>query len=156
MTVSVTSPITGSAQTGFTSPTYTLTSDVAPDNNGKQVAVTALGGTQANVSVHSVSSPFTATFERPKVLKVLPPVNVATGQVIGTIPVNTYLLRVRKGAAPLVNNPAVVAQMRVYIDVPAGTDTYSPAEIRAMISCGIGYLSQVSAGLGDTSVTGVM
>lgn len=59
MSFTLTSPITGAAQTGFTSPTYTLTSDLAPDNNGKQVAVTALGGTQVGVTTHSVAAPFT-------------------------------------------------------------------------------------------------
>jgi hypothetical protein len=48
MSISVTSPITGGAQTGLTSPTYTVVTDTAPPGNpGKQVAVTALGGTQA-------------------------------------------------------------------------------------------------------------
>jgi hypothetical protein len=155
MTVSVTSPITGGAQTGFTSPTYTLTSDVAPDNNGKQVAVTALGGTQTGVTTHSVASPFTHTFVRPKVFKTLGQPNPVTG-VIKDIGRNTYYLLTRKGAVPAVNQPAVTAAIRTQLDIPAGTDTYSPAELRAAISAHIGYLTQVSAGLGDTSVSGIM
>jgi len=61
MTWSPTTPVTGGAQTGFTAPTYTLSVDTAPDINGKQHAVTALGGTQAGVTSHSVSNPFTVT-----------------------------------------------------------------------------------------------
>ena len=66
-----TSPVTGAAQTGLTTPTYTFVADVAPDANGKQVAVTALGGTQVGVTPHSVASPFTGTFVRPKSFKAL-------------------------------------------------------------------------------------
>lgn len=55
MAFTLTSPITGAAQTGFTTPTYTHVSDVAPEANGRQVAVTALGGTQTNVIAHSVA-----------------------------------------------------------------------------------------------------
>jgi hypothetical protein len=156
MTVAVTSPITGSAQTGFTAPTYTHVADVAPDVNGKQVAVTALGGTQTGASAHSVSSPFTCTFKRPKALKVLGPVNSSTGQLQGTVQRNSYELLTRKGAIPLASNPAVVSFIRTQFDIPVGTDTASPAEIRAALSCHIGYLTQVSAGLGDTLVSGVM
>lgn len=156
MTVNVTSPITGLAQTGFTSPTYTLTADVAPDVNGKQVAVTALGGTQAGVSVHSVSSPFTHTFKRPRTLKVLGPVNTATGQLIAAPQRNVYELLTRKGALPLANNPAVVVFIRTYFEIPVGVDLASPAEVRAALSSHGGYISQTAAGLGDTLVSGVM
>jgi hypothetical protein len=85
MTVSVTSPVTGSAQTGLTSPTFTLTTDVAPDVNGKQWVVTALGGTQTGVSVHSVASPFSLTFWRPKISRILGQPNINTG-IIANVP----------------------------------------------------------------------
>ena len=73
MSFTLTSPVTGGAQTGFTSPTYTIVSDTAPDNNGKQVAVSAIGGTQSGVTIHSVASPFTITFARPKSFKAAAP-----------------------------------------------------------------------------------
>lgn len=51
MTIALSSPVTGGAQTGFTSPTYTLTADTPPaGSGGKQYAATALGGTQAGVT----------------------------------------------------------------------------------------------------------
>lgn len=50
MTWSPSSPLTGASQSDLTSPTYTLTSDVAPNSNGEQAAVTALGGTQTGVT----------------------------------------------------------------------------------------------------------
>lgn len=155
MAYSPTSPVTGAAQTGFTTPTYTLTSDTAPDNNGKQHAVTALGGTQAGVTTHSVSSPFTATFKRPKVLKNLGQPNPATG-LIRDVPRNNYELLVRKGVTPAVNQPATTMIVRTIIEVPAGSDSYDAANVRAALSLAIGMLSQVSSGFGDTTVTAIL
>jgi hypothetical protein len=79
MSFTLTSPITGAAQTGLTAPTYTHTPDVAPAASGRQVAVTALGGTQTGVLAHTVSSPFTLTFFKPSVSKVLGKVNLILG-----------------------------------------------------------------------------
>lgn len=155
MAYSPSSPITGGAQTGFTSPTYTIAVDSYPvDNNGKQHAVTALGGTQAGVTTHSVASPFTITFVRPKQLRSLPSIGV-NGQY-GAIPTNTYKLIVRKGVTPAAGQPARIAMVSMNIDVPAGADTYDAANVRAMLSAAIGVLSQVSAGVGDTAVSGLL
>ncbi len=155
MTFTVTSPITGAAQTGFTSPTYTLTADLAPDNNGKQNAVTALGGTQTGVTAHSVASPFTLTFVRPKVFRQLGKPNPTTG-LIKDVPRNTFKLITRKGVLPLAAQPFTNLQITTIIDVPAGSDTADPANIRAALSAHIGALSQQSAGAGDTAVSGII
>lgn len=155
MTISITSPVTGAAQTGLTSPTYTHVVDTAPDSNGKQVAVTALGGTQTGVSIGSVSSPFTTTFVRPKNLRSLSIVDPVTG-VLRSIPRNEYHLITRKGAIPLAGQASVVAQVKTTMSVPAGTDAAAPAEIRAMLSMHFGVIAQQSAGIGDTVVSGVM
>lgn len=155
MTVNVTSPVTGSAQTGFTAPTYTLTTDIAPDINGKQWAVTALGGTQTGVTVHSASSPFTISVFRPKVYKALGTPNPTTG-VISNVPKNTYKFIVRKGMVPLTGQNPQVMVATLTMDVPAGADTASPAEIRGALSALIGSVTQISAGLGDTEVTGIL
>jgi hypothetical protein len=123
MSISVTSPITGGAATGFTSPTYTVVPDTAPPGNpGKQVAVTALGGTQAGVTTHSVASPFTINFTRPGTLRVLGSPNPVTG-VVATVPVNTYKCITRKGVLPLTGQPFKVMNSTYQVDVPAGACT---------------------------------
>lgn len=155
MSWSLTSPITGGAQTGFTTPTYTHVADVAPDVNGKQVAVSALGGTQAGVTVHSVASPFTVTIVRPKVFKTLGPVVPNTG-LVARVPKNSWKIIVRKGVTPLAGQPASLMIIKIDIDVPAGSDTADAANIRAAISAAVGALNQQSAGLGDTLVSGVL
>jgi len=155
MAITLTSPVTGATQTGFTLPTYTLTVDTPPNVNGKQYAVTALGGTQTAVDAHSVSKPFTVTFFRPSVMKTLPQANVPTG-VIKSIPKNTYKVLTRKGALPAANQIPQINMISTNIDIFAGTDTFEPEDVRAMLSLHIGALQQVAAGLGDTAVTGIL
>lgn len=155
MTISVTSPITGTAQTGLTTPTYTLTTDTAPNAQGKQWAVTALGGTQTGVSVHSVAAPFTVSAFRPANFKQLGKANPVTG-VIYNVPKNQYKVITRKGVLPLAGQPYQIMQITTIIDVPAGSDLASPAECRAALSAHIGALSQQSAGVGDTAVSGII
>lgn len=155
MTISVSSPVTGSAQTGFTSPTYTVVSDTAPSVNSKQWAVTALGGTQTGVTAHSVSSPFTGTVFRPAKLAALPAANPVTG-IVKNLPNNKYAILVRKGALPYSTAIPALVTMKLDISIPSGVDTYSPAEVRAACSFMIGLITQFSAGLGDTLVTGTL
>lgn len=155
MSIAITSPITGGAQTGLTSPTYTNVADVAPDINGRQVAVTALGGTQTGVRAHAVSDPFTITFFRPKAPKALQTPNPVTGRY-GTVPKNTYTVIVRKGVNFAANQAPEVCTIRCSLDVPAGSDAYDSANIRAAVSALVGVLTQQSSGLGDLLVNGVI
>lgn len=151
----VTSPVTGTAQTGLTAPTYSVLADSNPDNNGKQVYVSALGGTQPGVLAHSVAAPFTCSMFRPKVLKTLQPVNPVTG-ILRNVPVNTYKVITRKGLLPLVGQSYKTGMLSTNIDVPAGADLADPISVRAMISCHIGLLQQLSNELGQTALTGTI
>jgi len=153
--INPTSPITGGAQTGFTTPTYTITADTPPSVNGKQWAVTAIGGTQTGVDLHSVSKPFTLSVFRPAVLKSLPAASPTTG-VIKSVPSNVYKIIVRKGGLPALNQAARIAQIKCEISIPTGIDTYEPEDMRAMISLLVGFLNQQSAGVGDTAVQGLL
>jgi hypothetical protein len=155
MAIALTSPITGTAQTGFTSPTYTIVADTAPDVNGKQWAVTALGGTQAGVTTHSVASPFTLMFARPRAFKSLGKPNPTTG-LVKDVPRNSYKLIIRKGCTPLAGQPFTNALCRIEFDVPAGSDTADASNIRALASVAGGALNQLAAGTGDTLVSGIM
>lgn len=155
MSFAPTTPVTGAPVTGLTSPTYTITADVAPSMNGKQYAVTALGGTQTNVDTNTVSKPFTISFFRPPVLKTLPQINPVTG-VIKNIPMNQYKLITRKGAQPAVNQMIMVARITTIIEVPAGSDTYEPEELRALISAHFGTGWAQASGIAETVITGVL
>lgn len=155
MTFALSSPVTGGAQTGLTSPTQSYTADLAPDNNGKQYAVTTLGGTQTGATLHSVASPFTVTMVRPRVFRSLGKPNPTTG-LIRDVPRNTYKILTRKGVLPLAGQPYTTMLITTVIDVPAGADTADPVNIRAGLSAHFGALNQQSAGIGDTVVSGIL
>jgi len=155
MAFAPTSPITGSAQTGLTTPTYTITADNPPDSNGKQYYVSALGGTQTGVSAHSVAAPFTVSMFRPKVLKTLAPVNPVTG-VLRSVPMNSYKVITRKGVLPLAGQSYKTAHITSEISCPAGSDLADAISLRAMLSAHIGLLTQLSNELGNSVVTGTI
>lgn len=152
MTISLTTPVTGAPQTGLTSPTYTMAVDVAPDLNGKQYYASATGGTQVGVTVHTASSPFTVTFWRPKVLKLLGKLGL-NGRYVN-IPKNDWKVITRKGVIPAVGHPAEIMLIETRIAVPAGAETYDSANIRAALSLHLGAVTQQSAGIGDSAVSG--
>lgn len=155
MTIALSSPVTGGAQTGFTSPTYTHVADSAPDTNGKQYSVTALGGTQVGVRTHAVSDPFSILFVRPKNPKVLPNPNPITGKY-PSVPMNTHMIKVWKGVNYAANQSPVVATFKLTMDIPAGSDAYDSANIRAALSLLVGAVTAQSAGQGDTLVNGIL
>lgn len=155
MSFNPSSPVTGAAVAGLTSPTYTLTTDVAPNLNGKQYAITALGGTQTGVETNTVSKPFSVSFFRPQILRTLPQANPVTG-VIKNVPMNTYKLITRKGVAPAANQNPITARITTVIDVPAGSDTFDAEDLRAMLSLHFGVGSAQASGIADTVVSGII
>lgn len=155
MAYSPTSPVTGAAQTGLTSPTYTLTSDIAPSALGRQHAVTALGGTQTNVRTSSAADPFTVSAFRPQVLRTAGLPNPTSG-VLSAQPKNVWKVITRKGVLPLAGQSPQQMLITTIIEVPAGADSADVANVRAGLSLHIGVLSQQSSGIGDSAVTGVL
>jgi hypothetical protein len=155
MSFSPSSPVTGAAETGLTSPTYTIAADTPPDTNAKQYAVTALGGTQAGVNVHSVSIPFLIVGKRPKNIRVLGTPNPVTG-IVSNVPRNTHTYLTIKGVLPLSGQPYQNLIVRTTIDVPAGSDSADAPNIRAALSAHIGTLWAQSSGIGDTLINAVL
>jgi hypothetical protein len=155
MSIALTTPVTGGPQTGFTSPTYTVAVDTAPGTNGKQWAVTGVGGAGNTPRLHSGSDPFTITFERPTTVRLAPIANPVTG-VVGNVPRNDYKCRVRKGVIPLVGqNPQTM--LCTYVQsVPAGADLANPVDVRAGTSLMFGGLWQQSAGFGDMVINAII
>lgn len=154
MAIVVTSPITGSAQTGFTTPSITVVADVAPTINGKQVVVTAMTGI-AGITPGSVSSPFTMNFTRPVSTRTLAPVNPVTG-VLRSVPRNVYKQITRKGVVPLAGQAVETMLISTEYSVPAGADIADPVNVRAGVSAHHGYSNQQSSNIGDTLVNGIL
>jgi hypothetical protein len=154
MAFSPTSPITGAAISGLTDPTYTHVADTPPNSTSKQIAVTALGGTQTDVLVNLISSPFTSTMFRPGAFKTLG-IPSASG-VIRSFPKNVFEVLTRKGVNVLANQPTQTMLIRTTISVPAGADTYDSVSIKAALSMHCGLLTQIPQGLSDTVLTGTL
>lgn len=153
MSWSPSSPLTGAAQTGLTSPTYTLSADTAPSANGKQYAITALGGTQTGVISTGASTPFTLSFFKPAVLKTR---TLDGDGTVTAAPMNVYKQITRKSVVCDANGSTRVMLITTSIEVPAGSELVDSEDVRAALSCHIGALSNVSSGIGDTVVTGVL
>lgn len=157
MSFTLSTPVTGAAMVGYlTNPTYTVTLDSIPGGGlTKQYAVTALGGTQADVSVHSTSSPFAISLTRPATFKGLGTVNPATG-ALSSVPRNVWRLIGVKGATPLAGQPPVNCVIRTEITIPAGVDVADANEIAALLSFYIGALTQLGKETVDTLRYGIL
>jgi hypothetical protein len=154
MTISLTSPVSGGAQTGFTSPTYTVTADASPTANSRQWAVTAVGGSGNTARLHANGDPFTATYFRVASYKSLGPLNAVGAP--SRVPRNVDKWVFRKGVIPHTSLAAQPAIVTVTIDRPAGSEANNPIDLRALMSLAIGVLTQQSAGNGDTVVSGIL
>jgi hypothetical protein len=153
MTWSPDGVVTGAAQTNLTSPTYTTSSDLAPDANSRQYVVTALGGTQTDVRVSTAGDPFTITIRR-QPYKALPNAN-ANGSY-GNVPMNRIEILGRKGVEIDSAGSLKTANCRFIAEVPAGAEKNDPANLRALYSCIIGLLQEESADIGDSVISGVI
>lgn len=154
MSFAPTSPVTGAAVTGLTSPTYTLTLDTVSIGNGKQYAVTALGGTQTGARTHSNSSPCTLTWFKDPVTKQLPALN-GNGQ-LGSVPMIKNRLIFRQGQLPLAGQAYKNAVCRVEFDMPVGADVADVVQQKAFVSLIAGVLWGNANEFYNTLATGVM
>lgn len=152
MTMSVTSPVTGGTQTGLTSPTYTLVTGTAPDQNGRQYVVSALGGTQTGVDVSAASRPFSVTAWWPKILRSLSYIS-GSGRSV-QVPNNVYKWVTRKGVTVHADLPPAIVVITTTAEIPAGSDTVDAPNVRAAFSLHVGAVNQNSSGFGDTAVSG--
>lgn len=155
MSFTLSSPVSGATVTGLTSPTYTVTQDTVVAANMKQYVVTALGGTQTDVSLHSVASPFLVSMTKPSVFKPLSLVNPVTGRLT-SVPRNHWKMIFLKGATPLAGQAQVPMLARVEFAIPAGVDSADPNEIRAFLSFIGGTFWSGANGITATLMDGVL
>jgi hypothetical protein len=92
---------------------------------------------------------------RPQNPQVLAPVNPVTG-VLTKVPTNTYKVIGRKGVLPLAGQAYKTLVATLVLEIPAGSDTADSANVRALLSAMFGAVSQASAGIGDTCITGTL
>lgn len=151
MTMSLTSPVTGAAQTGLTSPSFTLVAGSAPDTNGRQYAVSAISVTPASTDVNTASRPFTITAWWPKLVKALQYI-AGSGRNV-SVPMNVYKWVTRKGVTCHADLPPVIMLVTTTAEIPAGADTSDATAIRLALSQHGGAVAQASAEFGNTCVS---
>jgi len=144
---------TGAAQTGFTSPTYSLAVDLAPDASSRQYVVTTAGGTQTGVRVSSAGDPFTHTVKKFP-YRALPVPNPVTGSY-GNIPKNRIDVLTRKGVIVDSNGKIDTMILRITAEIPAGAEVKDPANIRAAVSATLGLMAEEAADYGDSLIAGI-
>lgn len=139
MAINPTAPLPGVDLTGFTSASFNTASDSAPNANSVQWAITGTTGTHpAALREHTVSDPFTFTFERPAQFRLAP--TVPTSGVLGSVPRNVYKVRTRKGMIPVVDQAPQTGMIESKISIPAGCETVDIENVRGMLSAHIGLL----------------
>lgn len=156
MALNVSSPLTGTAQSGFTAPTWVFEEDFVSSINGEQVAITAKGGTvPAAVTFNSPSSPFTLSWEKPRQFGSPGVPNPVTGK-LNRVPMNVWKFRVRKGVTPLSGQSPQTMLGTVELRIPAGADVEDPENIRAALSALFGLVYDQSSLIGTSVVTGTL
>lgn len=146
--------ITGAAQTGFTSPTYTLAADLAPDASSRQWFVSAVGGTQTGARAHTAGDPFTLLIRRGP-YRPLGSQNPVTGSY-GNVPKNKTEVLLRKGVSIDAAGTKQILLLRLTAEIPAGSTENDAANIRAAVSALLGQMAELPAGYGDTLVQGTI
>jgi hypothetical protein len=146
MSVNLTSPVTGTVLNGFTAPTYTLTVANPADNFTRNWIVSAVGGTQGSVAVHTLSNPFAVMIKRPKTLKQAPPVDPSTGLYKGSVPKNLWTVSILKGVQMSTPDGKIVTiPIKIEIPLPAGVEASSTTldQLAGALSCTGGVILQV-------------
>lgn len=143
---------TGAAQTGLTSPTFTMVADVFTEPNSRQWIVSQLGGTQTGARAHTAGDPFTVLIRRSP-YKARPSPNPVTG-AYGNVPKNRIEILQRKGVYIDSNNTVQVMNLRLIAEIPAGAELVDAVNIRSAVSNLLGLLAEESADYGDTLIAG--
>nr|URG16448.1 MAG: coat protein [Leviviridae sp.] len=145
---------TGAPIAAFTSPTYTLVTDLAPDVSSRQWAVSACGGTQTGARASSNGDPFTQTIKRGP-YRALPPANPVNGSY-GNVPRNVTEVITRKGVMIDSSGTIQVLEIRTTVRVPAGAESNDAVNIKAAVSAHEGLLYEESSDFADTLITGIL
>lgn len=158
MSLTVSTPIAGSDQTGFTSPSFDVAQDNAVQVNARRWIVTSTTGT--GVAGHTVSNPFMIQVSRPAVFKPAPTylghIGSSGGAAYRGTGKNEYRVIVKKGTT-VADGLAGLIDMDLTIRIPAGTEFAAPADIRAALSLLAGFVAnETSSGLGDTLIQGTL
>lgn len=154
-TLTLAGPTTTTGTTTLlTSPTYTFVPGISRDSASKAYTVSALGGTQTGVAIHSLSKPKEVIFKRFAAFMRAAKYNSLT-QLFGVVPKNTISI-IGRGGVNISATQVELMSVRVDISVPAGAEAYEPANVEAVTLMTIQATINQLAQLLDASRSGVI
>lgn len=155
MGLPITAAITGVAISPLGSPTFTLTSDVAPGSNVLAYLVTAQGGTGGSGLVHTNAAPWNVQIKRPQTIKTVRDITRTSSGAAVKVPANNYSV-VQKRFVLFTATEWAPAQVSTQIVYPAGADAIAPTMLAEMLSLQVGLLTAKIAELKALVTTGSM
>lgn len=131
-TINLTGPTTTTGSTVLlTSPTYTFVPGIAKDFTTRAYTLSALGGTQSGVYLHSNYKPKEVIFKRFKDFQRAAKYNTVTGK-FGIVPKNTVSV-IGRGGLSINANQVELGNVRIDFSIPAGAETYASADTEALM-----------------------
>jgi len=131
MSISLAGPTTATTTAALTAATYSFVSDMANDNRSKVFVMSAKGGTQTGVNIHTVDSPKYVVFKRPAQFQQASGYNTVSGKY-SRVPKNVTRV-VGKGSCNVTASQIESIPMELSIGVPAGGPTFDRVNVEASI-----------------------
>lgn len=138
MSINVTGPTAAISAGNLAAATYTFVPDMATDLRSKAFVVSALGGTQTGVNIHSVDAPKQFIVKKPAVFQQPSAYNVTTGRY-GRVPKNVTRI-IGRGSANVASGQVEIIPITLDIGIPAGAMTYDRPNVEASVAMFIAAL----------------
>lgn len=135
----ISSPVTGAAVTGLTSPAFTLVG-VNSDYRTRKYYVSQLGGTQPGVVPHNIAKPFTIEVQRPATIKYPSASVLDTVGNISTVPKNRFDVKTEKGIDVNAAGGVGVSYAGAYASIPVNGTVQDLMSIKSQLSLTVGTL----------------
>lgn len=138
MSINLVGPTAAITTNNVIAGTYTFAEDMANDNRTRVYVVSAIGGTQTGVNLHTVDAPKQVMFKRPAQFLQPSAFNTVSGRY-GRVPKNVTRV-IGRGSCNVAAGQVEIIQMSTDIGIPAGGVTFDRANVEASVAMYIAAL----------------
>lgn len=131
MSLLLTGPTTAITTATLTAATYTFVPDLSSDNRSRVAVVSAAGGTQPGVSVHTADAPKQMIFKKPAAFLQPSAYNTVSGRY-GKVPKNVTRV-IFRGSAKVAASQWESIPIALDIPIPAGAGSFDRANVDASV-----------------------
>lgn len=131
MSILLTGPTTASTTPVITGGTYTFVPDLPADNRSRVAVISAVGGTQTGVSIHTAEAPKQFITKRPASIAQPSGFNTTTGRY-SKVPKNVTRV-IFRGSAKVSANQWEVIPITLDLPIPAGAESFDRANVDASV-----------------------